>query len=485
MIDFSNIEQYRENNRIEAKKALGGLPKSIWETYSAFANTYGGIILLGVEEWTDKSLHTVDLPDPDRLIREFWDIVNNPNKTSVNVLSSKDVFVQEVDGDHIVVINVPRAERSYKPVYVDGNPLCTYRRNGEGDYRCTKEEYQAMVRDASVKTQDMLVLEEMDLTVFNEESIRSYRQRMRLSRPGHVWEALEDEEFLLKLGAVGIGSDGKKHPTSAGLLMFGNEYDIVREFNTYFLDYQEQYDADMRWTDRIISSSGDWSGNVYDFYFRIYNKLIQDIKVPFQMDGGVRVDDTAVHQALREALANCLVNADYYGRQGLVIIKKRDSITMANPGGFRIEIDAAKSGGVSDPRNGAMLKMFNLIDIGERAGSGIPNIFRVWREQGWKEPVIAELSEPDRTVLSLSLSKSGDKKATIKSDDKKATIKSARQKNEIITYLTDHTSAKSADIAELLGVKSTRVKKLLSELIAEEIVVAEGGNRNRTYRLKS
>ena len=101
MIDFSKIEQYRENNRIEAKKALGGLPKSIWETYSAFANTHGGIILLGVEEWADKSLHTVDLPDPDRLIKEFWDIVNNPNKTSVNVLSSKDVFVQEVDGNHI------------------------------------------------------------------------------------------------------------------------------------------------------------------------------------------------------------------------------------------------------------------------------------------------------------------------------------------------------------------------------------------------
>lgn len=302
MIDFSKIEQYRENNRIEAKKALGGLPKSIWETYSAFANTHGGIILLGVEEWADKSLHTVDLPDPDRLIKEFWDIVNNPNKTSVNVLSSKDVFVQEVDGNHIVVINVPRAERSYKPVYVDGNPLCTYRRNGEGDYRCTKEEYQAIVRDASVKTQDMLVLNEMDLTVFNKESIRSYRQRMRLSRPGHLWEALEDEDFLLKLGAVGIGSDGKKHPTSAGLLMFGNEYDIVREFNTYFLDYQEQYDADTRWTDRIISSSGDWSGNVYDFYFRVYNKLIQDIKVPFKMDGGTRVDDSLMDSVYDERL---------------------------------------------------------------------------------------------------------------------------------------------------------------------------------------
>lgn len=484
MIDFSKLEQYRENNRIEAKKALGGLPKSIWETYSAFANTYGGIILLGVEERADKSLHPVDLPDPDRLIREFWDIVNNPNKTSVNILSARDVFAQEVDGAHIVVIRVPRAERSYKPVYVDGNPLCTYRRNGEGDYRCTREEYQAMVRDASVRTQDMLVLNEMDLGVFHPESVRSYRQRMRLSRPGHVWESLEDEEFLLKLGAVGIGSDGKKHPTSAGLLMFGNEYDIVREFNAYFLDYQEQYDADTRWTDRIISSSGDWSGNVYDFYFRIYNRLIQDIKVPFRMDGGNRVDDTPVHQALREALANCLVNADYYGRQGLVILKKRDGITMSNPGSFRIELDAAKSGGVSDPRNGTMLKMFNLIDIGERAGSGIPNIFRVWREQGWAAPIFTEQLEPERTILSLTFEKIGDKKSVIKIGDKKSVI-NEKMKETIIAYLTDHAEAKTAEIAAYIGLKLSRTRDYLNELIAEDIVVAEGGNRNRTYRLRS
>lgn len=475
MIDFSKIEQYRENNRIEAKRALGGLPKSIWETYSAFANTHGGIILLGVEEWADKSLHTVDPPDPERLIREFWEIVNNPEKTSVNILSSKDVFVQEVDGDHIVVINVPRAERTYKPVYVDGNPLCTYRRNGEGDYRCTKEEFQAMVRDASVKTQDMLVLNEMDMTVFNKESIRSYRQRMRLSRPGHVWEALEDEDFLLRLGAIGIGTDGMKHPTSAGLLMFGNACDIVREFNAYSLEYQEQCDADIRFIDRISSSSGDWSGNVYDFYFRVYNRLIQDIKVPFKMEGGVRVDDTTVHQALREALANCLVNADYYGRQGLVIIKKKNAITMSNPGGFRIEIDAAKSGGTSDPRNGAMLRMFNMIDIGACSGSGIPNIFRVWREQGWVMPAITEQVEPERTTLTLSFEKASGTKQVI----------SAEMKETIIAYLTDTPEAKASSIAEFIGLKPSRTRDYLNELIAEGIVVAEGSNRNRTYRLKA
>ena len=341
-----------------------------------------------------------------------------------------------------------------------------------------------MVRDASARTQDMLILNEMDLTVFNQESVRSFRQRMRLSRPGHVWEALEDEDFLLKLGAVGIGADGKKHPTSAGLLMFGSEYEIVREFNSYFLDYQEQYDTDTRWTDRILSSSGDWSGNVYDFYFRVYNKLIQDIRVPFKMDGGFRVDDTPVHQALREALANCLVNADYYGRQGLVVIKKRDSITMSNPGSFRIEIDAAKSGGVSDPRNGTMLKMFNLIDIGERAGSGIPNIFRVWHEQGWAAPVITEQLEPERTILCLTFGKIGDKKSVIKIGDKKSAI-STKMKETIILYLTDHSKAKVSAIAAYIGLKPSRTRDYLNELISEGVVAAEGGNRNRTYRLKS
>ena len=94
MIDFTNIEKYKENNRIEAKKAVGGLPRSIWETYSAFANTLGGVILLGVEEHPDKSLHPVELPDPERLVREFWNVVNNISKVSVNILSDKDVTIE-------------------------------------------------------------------------------------------------------------------------------------------------------------------------------------------------------------------------------------------------------------------------------------------------------------------------------------------------------------------------------------------------------
>ncbi|MCD7783984.1 MAG: putative DNA binding domain-containing protein [Oscillospiraceae bacterium] len=521
MIDLANIGKYRENNRIEAKLSLGGLPQSIWETYSAFANTLGGVILLGVEERRDKSLHTVDLPAPEKLVAEFWDIINNQKKVSVNILSAKDVTIEAVDGDHIIAIRIPRAQRNDKPVYIGENPMTgSYRRNGEGDYRCTKEEVSAMIRDASYKTQDMLVLEEMGLDVLDKDSIRRYRIRMRAYRPGHVWEELDDNEFLYKLGAAGRGKDGKLHPTAAGLLMFGFEYEIVKEYPHYFLDYQEQLDPNTRWTDRIVSSSGDWSGDLYDFYFRVYNRITQDIRTPFRLTDGNRIDDTPVHNALREALANCLINADYYGRQGIVIVKKPDKITFSNPGEFRIDVETAINGGVSDPRNSAIIKMFNLVDIGERAGSGIPNIYSVWKKQGWSVPEISESFDPERITLSLEVEtldedekaemeekaaiKTGDKpeineKPAIKTGDKpklseKPAIKTgdkvsnriiAAQKQAILEYLTRNVSAKSSELAELVGVKSSRIKEILSEMIQEDIVVAEGSNKNRIYKLKS
>jgi len=206
--------------------------------------------------------------------------------------------------------------------------------------------------------------------------------------------------------------------------------------------------------------------------------------VPFKLEGGDRIDDTPVHKALREALANCLINADYYGRQGLVIVKRKDSITLSNPGGFRIDVEAAVSGGVSDPRNSALIKMFNLVDIGERAGSGIPNIYNVWNKQGWPAPIIEESFEPERIKVSLMIGKSDDKKVTVKSDDKKISAKFRVQTQAIINYLTMNVYAKNSDIANLLGVKSTRVKQIMKALVEAEIVVAEGENKERVYKLK-
>ena len=85
---------------------------------------------------------------------------------------------------------------------------------------------------------------------------------------------------------------------------------------------------------------------------------------------------------MREALANALIHADYYDRRGLVIQKWPDRIRITNPGAFCINVQEALVGGVSDPRNESLIKMFNLINVGERAGSGLPSIRTVWQKQG-------------------------------------------------------------------------------------------------------
>lgn len=148
MLDFDNLQNYRENNRIEAKQALGGLPESIWETYSAFANAGDGIILLGVEELPDKSLRALELLDPQWLIDDFWAILRDPLRVSANILTPEDVQIHEVDGKHIIAITVPQALPCQRPVYIDNDPYRgSYRRCGEGDYRCTPEEVDAMLRE--------------------------------------------------------------------------------------------------------------------------------------------------------------------------------------------------------------------------------------------------------------------------------------------------------------------------------------------------
>ena len=476
MIDLARLEQYRENNRIEAKKALGGLPKSIWETYSAFANTLGGILLLGVEERPDHSLHAVDLPEPERLTGEFWQLVNDPKKVSVNLLSPQHVGIARIGGRRIIAIEVPQAPRCDRPVYIDGDPLRgTYLRRGEGDFRCSPDEVRAMQQDAALPTQDMQALPQLPLSTLDGQALRSYRAQMRVSRPGHVWNDLPETELLTVLGAAVYTDGGTLCPTAAGLLMFGHDKEILRQFPAYALDYQHWCGGKLQM--RLFSGSGGWSGNLFAFYTRVCRQLS-----PGQPAG--HGADAPVYTALREALANCLVNADYHGRGGIRVHRTPDRIVFSNPGGFCVDVNAAMTGGVSQQRNAALGRMFQLIGVGRHTGSGIPGIFSTWSSRGWAEPSITVLpAGSGRTTLSLPL---GPRPALARRHAIRVRGSAAVTRRlrcaAIIDYLTEHICTDVGTLSSALALSPAAMRRYLDELVSEGVITEENGCCRLTSR---
>lgn len=280
------------------------------------------------------------------------------------------------------------------------------RRNFEGDYHCSLEEVSLMIRDSALVTDDNKLLTNIDVSVFCPDTVRSYRNIFKLVRQNHLWNKEDDAMFMRRIGAVREDKDtGKFHPTVAGLLMFGYEYEITAVFPNYFLDYQENRTNGIyaRWTDRITSQSGDWSGNVFDFILRVIPKLQSDLKVPFMFKGNFRDEDTPLHKTVREATVNMLANADFYGRRGVVVQKSAEGFKFANPGSMRVSLTEALQDSASDPRNGVMMKMLAMVEYGERAGSGLQGIFKTWQSVYHCEPKLEVTTSGgvDRTTLTL------------------------------------------------------------------------------------
>lgn len=495
MIDLKEIFRTSEKANIEVKAAQGGIPNSTWETYSSFANTFGGTIILGIGE--DKETRKI-IPkgvfDADKMVKDIWNTLNNRQKISANILLEHHVYATEYEGLDYVVIEVPRADRRDKPIFI-GTDMFTgsFKRNHEGDYHCTKDDVRSMIRDSSDTSADSLVLDKVSMDALNADSIKSYRSRFKALRDGHVWNELPTNEFLMKIGAVKISDvDGKIHPTLGGLIFFGEFINIMDELPNYFLDYRERMSTETRWSDRVCSGDGDWSGNVYDFYYRVIDRLTADVKRPFRIDKNLqRVDDTPIHKGLRECLANALIHADYYGRRGILIDKEFRKVTIANPGTFRIDIDEAIAGGISDARNSKIFNMFSLINIGERSGIGLCDVYRAWNTNGYKKPEFIESVDPDRITLTLEIEVDGNR------DGNEGNIDDNRDGNDgnhegnlngtdlrVLAVLKEPPSLSAVKIAENLGVSKSTVERATGRLKKLGYIMRDGNTRGSWIILK-
>ncbi|MCL1983835.1 MAG: putative DNA binding domain-containing protein [Methanomassiliicoccaceae archaeon] len=460
----------RESSFIEVKAAEKGLPGSIWETYSAFCNTNGGTIVLGVsEDPVTKELTYTGVKDTDSMIKKFWDTINDPLKVNYVALNNNDVRVENAGGKEIIIIEVPRVNRRNRPVFINNNLNSgTFRRNFEGDYHCTLPEIKEMIRDSEPRTSDALILDDIALNSINIPTLESYRDSLRAKSGGHPWVKLDDEEFMELIGAAGYAADGKLHPTRAGLLMFGKEHRITNEFPYYFLDYREKYTAE-RWSHRIHSQSGMWSGNIFDFFTTVIERLSVIVPSPFELVGFVRKGESDAFVAAREAVMNALIHSDYYIERGLVIEMVRNIMKVSNPGTFRIPIEEAIKGGISDPRNSQIMKMFLLIGRAEHVGSGLYKIIETERSGAISYANIEESYDPSRVVVTL--------------DFTQETERSGSAASAVMGALRSDNTLTIPALAGITGLSEKTVSRALTELKATGKIIRVGNRRSGHWEI--
>ncbi len=409
---LDRVQELAKGADLEVKAALGRdgrgeLPKSFWETYSAMANTDGGVVLLGISEVAKGAFQVIGLTDAAKVQKALWDGANSRDQISINLLGPDSVQAVEVEGRRILRILIPRARRNQRPVYVGRNPLTgTYQRSCEGDYRCDSETVRRMLAEQVEDERDGKILHRFTLADLDSSTLGEYRNAVRAAKPNLSWHEFDDQEFLRALGAWRHDREtGESGVTLGGLLMFGRLPSIQEAVPNYMLDYQERpaLKREPRWLDRL-TTDGDWSGNLFDFCRMVLKRLYKDLSVPFQLSGATRVDETPVHVALREALVNTLIHADFSGRVSILVVKRPDLFGFRNPGCMRIALEDALAGGTSDCRNRVLQRLFRMAGYAEQAGYGIPTIYSGWRKQLWRSPILRERRQyPEQTFLTLSM----------------------------------------------------------------------------------
>lgn len=492
--DINTLLQVGERISFECKKCENQIPKSVWETYSSFANTVGGIIVLGITEHMEepdqaKRFEITGVNNPTKLKKEFFDTLNS-NKVNRNILIEEDVDIVEYEGHSLLVINIPQVDYRQRPIYINGNMMNgSFKRNYEGDYHCTEDDVKAMIRDANDSGNDSVLMENYTMDDIDANTLAAYRNRFRTANMDHVWNDYSDKDFLLNMGGYIIDRNTHREGlTLAGLLMFGKGLSIRERFDNIRMDYIDMTNLqpDSRWSDRL-TYDGRWENNLYNFFMTVQSKLIKDLKRPFRLEGMERIDDTAIHKAVREALTNLVIHSDYMITGVLKVEKHDDCFVFSNPGSLKIPVMDIYAGGHSKARNPNMQAMFRMIGFGDNIGSGFPTILNAWKKENWRQPCLIENQDLHLVELTLTMASLIPDECHIALHDIYGSDYENLNKEEQLVLATAFTEKCTSNyrMQQLLGRNSLDVGKTLYALVGKGMLVPANKGRWTSYSLNS
>ncbi|ABE51465.1 RNA-binding domain-containing protein [Methanococcoides burtonii] len=450
----------------EVKEAKSSIPKSSFETVSAFSNTNGGWLVFGVEQ-LNKDFEITGVEDAERIEQNFTTALRGDKfNQKIRVKSTKYDF----DGKIVLAFYVPASEQ--KPVYFNSRKN-TFIRTGSGDQRATDVEIDAMYRDSSFGLKDK-ELTGFTIDDLDERTISDYRTYLENVNPEHRYNKLSMKELLEKLQVV---VDGRI--TIGGLLVFGNEDNINRMLTDFRIDYLEimgtsYSDAPTRYNYRLYEEE-----NLFRFYFSIFERLMKKIDLPFTLrPDGFATDNQPQLTAIREALVNLLMHSDYFSPMKPRIRVFLDRIEFLNPGSLPKDIESIMKEDFTMPRNPIITRIFRVIKLSENAGSGFDKMFTGWKSYYETEPVVSNDIDFYKITFPLVKDTISDKASEEMSEKTRGKTRE-KTREKILDIMSQTPKITTAELAELTGITAKgvewHIKKLKDEGLLKRIGADKGG----------
>jgi ATP-dependent DNA helicase RecG len=442
----------------EVKKAETELPKSTWETVSAFANSAGGWIVFGVSQ-QGKNFEILGVENPEKIEQDLITVLRS--KTKFNVAITPECQKYNFDGRTVLAFFIPSAEK--KPVFFNSLQN-TFVRTGSGDLRASEYEINALYREQSFGIMSALPVEDTTIESFNKDSYKNYRDYLKRMLPELHYNKLDNDTFNRKLQLV---KDGKL--TYGGLLFLGKNEEIQDHFPDFRIDYLEipglsYTDSKPRYTFRVQEQE-----NLWEYYFVLIQRLRNYADNPLYIGNlGIGYEDNRQLDALREGLINLLIHSDYFSPMKPRIRVFFNRIEFENPGALPRPLEELIKEDTSVPRNPVLAKLFRVAKLCESAGYGFDKMLAWERETGKK--VFFE-SSIDKTKMTFLLKeKKADAQTHLLPDSDQATdqvTKSGQNSDQVVTK-SDRNSDQVIDQVTKSGISSDQVLLILNKCITPQ-----------------
>lgn len=461
----------------ECKEAKSDVPKSSWETVSAFANTAGGWLIFGVKK-EGKKYFIVGVKTPEKIEQDFTNVLRNKSKFNkiIEVKCKKYNFGKEI----VLAFYISQKNPRDKPIYFN-NQKNTFIRTASGDQRATAEEIDSFFRNASYEEKDK-ELTKFSISDLDKETINQYRNFFVRINPTHRYNALDDSKFLEKLGVLKKGK-----VTYGGLLVFGSDDSLSDAISNYRIEYLEisgisYEDAPNRYNYRISSEK-----NLFKAFFDIYERLSMKVEIPFSLKQGIRDDDPPHLQAIREALVNLLIHTDYFSLQNPRIRIFSDRFEFFNPGALPKKIELILKEDFSLPRNPVIAKIFRFIKFSENIGSGFHKMINGWNWKYHLKPVID--GDFDYYKISFPLTKSGTTTNTTTYTTTNTTTnvisKGEAKEKEILDLIENNPYLTAEQIGLKVGLTEDGVRYHIKNLKDKERIRRKGHGKGGSWEILS